>query len=92
MRKVLVLSKEGCQGCAAFMMLLKTDKFLASSDIEIHKKEDEDSMYGELVDKHGVQSLPTFIYLDGDNEVIEVKSGFNFAEDKRKLNNFFSEE
>ena len=88
MKKVIVLSKEGCAGCAAFNMLMQTDRFLAEQNIEIHKKEDGGE-YDVLVEAHDIKSLPSFIYMSGDS--IELKGGFSFAEDKKKLNEFFKE-
>lgn len=77
MKKVILLSKENCQGCNSLKLFLMAALRNEYDDhIEGIKLEDNGEEYSKWVERVETTQMPTLILLE-DNEVKDVVRGFN---------------
>ena len=75
--KLLKFEKDNCPGCtmsAQFMSSISFDETKIDVKRPYDKAED-----AELAGKYGVMSLPTFLVLDDNGEVVKRMDGYNPA-------------
>lgn len=83
--KAIILTQEACPSCNSLKLFLLAAMGGKYDDkIEFIKKEENEELYREWVERVETMQTPTTIFLDGD-EVVEVLTGFNPAKQKKAL-------